>query len=265
MRYMTFRASCSYAGLANLLALRGIETTDREIALEMGLPYLFAYEDGAYLAGPMLQGARWFALYLQPRGLRLEERTVPREELKAELARSGPSMLGLRVSPEGKHAVLYTGVHDGRFCFLNNKWERSEEPETLALTEQELLSRTDAAVTVGTLAAVPPAPSEKAVRRRESAAVLTALGTELDAFCAGARDPEELRHARDPLFRALLLDGVTMLELLGEESLCGELRALQGQLMAALKVREDIPAGGILDTDRLRRAVEDYRALIEAG
>ncbi len=44
MKYMTFNASCAYAGLANIPERFGIETEDREIALAMGLPYLFAKE-----------------------------------------------------------------------------------------------------------------------------------------------------------------------------------------------------------------------------
>lgn len=83
MKYMTFNSSCSYAGLANLLSLRGLETEDRAIALDMGLPYLFAREDGRYLAGPMLQGKRWFDLFLLPRGFIMEERTVRREDAES--------------------------------------------------------------------------------------------------------------------------------------------------------------------------------------
>ena len=57
-KYMTFNSSCSYAGLANMLLRYGVDTQDREIAMDMKLPFLFAYEEGEYRAGPMLQGAR---------------------------------------------------------------------------------------------------------------------------------------------------------------------------------------------------------------
>ena len=45
MKYMTFNSSCSYAGLANLLSFYGVDIEDREIALQMGLPFLFDYMD----------------------------------------------------------------------------------------------------------------------------------------------------------------------------------------------------------------------------
>lgn len=56
MKYMSFNSSFSYTGLANILLLNGVDTEDREIALEMQLPYLFAKEDGVYRSGPLLQG-----------------------------------------------------------------------------------------------------------------------------------------------------------------------------------------------------------------
>ena len=59
MKYMTFNASCAYAGLANIPERFGIETEDREIALAMGLPYFFAKE-GEYTVKvlPLARGNR---------------------------------------------------------------------------------------------------------------------------------------------------------------------------------------------------------------
>lgn len=54
MVYMTFHSSCSYTGVANMLAQYHLTTDDRTIAMNMKLPYLFAYKDGIYMAGPML-------------------------------------------------------------------------------------------------------------------------------------------------------------------------------------------------------------------
>ena len=46
MKYMTFNSSCSYAGVANMLAQYHFAVDDRTIAMGMKLPYLFTYEDG---------------------------------------------------------------------------------------------------------------------------------------------------------------------------------------------------------------------------
>ena len=51
-----------------MLAQYHFAVDDRTIAMDMRLPYLFTYEDGIYMAGPMLQSADWFNLYLNPVG-----------------------------------------------------------------------------------------------------------------------------------------------------------------------------------------------------
>lgn len=260
MKYMTFNFSCSYAGLANLLALHGLDTEDRTIALDMGLPYLFALEDRRYVAGPMLQGKRWFDLFLLPRGFMMVEEAVRREDVSAYLQDHGPAMLGLRVSPESKHAVIYTSFYAGMYRFLNNKRRGSEEPDELFLTEEELLDRLDKNVTVGTV--VPTAPEKTGLRPLLSASLetLERMREDMLEFCRREPGPQEIREAMDPLFRALLLDGITMLELLGEQEVRGMLRTLQGQLLTA--VRENTILR--MDTELLERAVEGYAALITA-
>ena len=98
MKYMTFNASCSYAGLANLLDWYGVDVEDRVIALKMELPYLFAREGRRYLSGPMLQGAEWFDLYLHPIGFTFIERRLEREEVCSFLKDHPPACL-LYTSP----------------------------------------------------------------------------------------------------------------------------------------------------------------------
>ena len=73
MKYMTFNSACSFAGIANMLEQYGVDVTDREIALGMKLPYLFAYDEGAYVSGPMLQKEEWFNLYLNSIGFKLDQ------------------------------------------------------------------------------------------------------------------------------------------------------------------------------------------------
>lgn len=95
MKYMSFNSSCSYAGLANMLEYYGIETEDRQIALDMGLPFLFSKEENAYSAGPMLQTAEWFHLYLKPRGFRMTETRLQREAVVAVIERAEPEPVSL--------------------------------------------------------------------------------------------------------------------------------------------------------------------------
>lgn len=196
MKYMSFNSSCSYAGLANMLEYYGIETEDRQIALDMGLPFLFSKEENAYSAGPMLQTAEWFHLYLKPRGFRMTETRLQREAVVAVIERAEPEPVS-----------------------LGGYFQRSLE-------------------------------------------VLEELKTELTAFCAERRSLKELASARDGLFRAILLDAVTMLELLEETEIRGVLQRLQRQLLEVLKEGKPLILQNRIPVAALGEAIDRYAELI---
>ena len=228
MKYMTFNSSCSYAGIANLLSFYGVDTEDRTIALEMGLPFLFDYEDGCYVSGPMLQSAKWFNIYLETLGYTMTEREVNRYKLCDYLRDLQYAMLGIYVRGENKHAVIYTGLKDGKFCLLNNKWKESDEPDTLLLSEQELLQRVNEKVTVANL----------------------------------NKTACDIRASMNTLFRAILLDSITMLELIGETQISRKLKIVQGQFMDAVKQNRPLQLDQCLDIALLKSAIEEYINLI---
>ncbi len=262
MKYMTFNSSCSYAGIANLLSFYGIDTEDRTIALEMGLPFLFDYEDGCYLSGPMLQGAKWFDLYLNPIGYTMTEKEVNKEQLCDHLRGLQIAMLGVYVSERNKHAVIYTGMKDNKFCMLNNKWEQSDEPDTLLISDEELLRRVDETVTVGVLnkTACETVKTESMAKR--SIAVLQSLEKDIAGFCSQERSPAEIRASMDTLFRAILLDGITMLDLIGETLISQKLKIVQGQFMNAVKENKPLQLDRRLDMALLNSAITEYIDLI---
>lgn len=262
MKYMTFNSSCSFAGLANLLAFRGIDTTDWEIALGMDLPYLFSRDENGYCSGPMLQGAAWFDLYLRPRGLELEEVRLRREDVCSYLETVKNAMLGLRVSPERRHAVVYEGMEGGKYRFLNNKWANSQEPDVLFLSGEDLLGRLDSAVTAALLRETQPAEPDRLPLLRDSVEVLCCMREDIHAFCALERTPAQQRTAMETLFRALLLDGVTMLELLGKISPWAALKKAQGQLLAMVRRNCPLVPKQYLDLALMDGAIEEYQKLI---
>lgn len=263
VKYMTFRASCSYAGLANMLECHGFDTEDRRIALDMGLPWLFSCEDGVYCAGPMLQSADWFNLYLKPRGFCLEERSIAREDVCSYLRSVSGVMLGLCVTPQSRHAVVYTGMLDGKYRFLNNKRQDSPEPEILLLTETELLARLRDNVIIAILSEIPPQPSDLSFRFQESLRTLRHLKKDLVTFCQKRQAPQELAQGRDRLFRAVLLDAVTMLELIQEDGLKENLLLLQRQFLDALKEGRPLLLQNRLSMPLLIDTLEAYEALIQ--
>ncbi len=264
MKYMTFNSSCSYAGLANLLSFYGVDTEDREIAMQMRLPYLFAREDGSYLAGPMLQGARWFNLYLRPLGFSLSERQMGREEFCTSFQAGSPVMLGLRFSPKSKHAVIFTDWRDGKYKFLNNKRKDSPEPETLCLTEKELLERLDKTVVVGQLERMEPARIDYRPDLEKSVRTLQSLMLEIVDFCITGQSIFALQKARDDLFRPILVDGVTMLELLGnaEAEMIGMLKTVRTQFLDVIRAGHSERLEDALDMPKLIGPMAYYEHLI---
>ena len=263
MKYMTFNSSCSYAGIANMLALHSIGMEDRDIALSMCLPWLFAHEDGAYLAGPMLQSAKWFNLALHPIGFHLQEILSQKEQIPSLLQGLDCAMLGLKISENSKHAVVYAGKQKaGKLLFINNKWQQSDEPDTLLLDKEDLLTHLDDNVMVAKLQRCSPVREDITPLFAQSCQVLQKWKEEASAFCTQICTPTVRRNALNSLFRAVLLDGITMLDLIGETALAQDIRTLQGKLLQAMRENAPCAVADYLPLDDLRSCVDAYIALI---
>lgn len=266
MKYMTFNSSCSYAGLANLLALHGVDTEDAAIALDIGLPYMMDVQDGCYLAGAMLQGSRWFSLFLLPRGFRVEETRLPRRDVPAWLTGHAPAMLGLRISEQAKHAVVCTGYADGKLRFINSKRADTNEPDTLLLTAEELLLRLDASVMLASLHPCAPEQPDTAALRRRSIKVFRQYSAELMALCRQALPKAELLRKLNTHFRPLLVDEIAMMGLIGEGALAAELTQVQQAFLNALHGEaEALCLADVLPMDVLSQAINKLEKLLTSA
>ncbi|MBR5230871.1 MAG: hypothetical protein IKW00_01335 [Clostridia bacterium] len=263
MKYMTFNSSCAYAGIANMLAQEGLHMEDRDIALAMKLPYLFAYEDGAYLAGPMLQSAKWFDLALVPLGFRLHEESIHRSDVFASLRGKKSVMLGLKVTEESKHAVVFMGIEGDAARFINNKHADSDEPDSLLLNEKALSNRLDDTVILASLEHCAPARVDFAPLLRNSCEILHRWKQEAEAFCNKECSAEERMTALNPLFRALLLDGITMADLTGDAERAGRMRALQQKLLSTLRIPQPLILAQHLPLPDLLSLADELITLIQ--
>lgn len=264
MKYMTFNSSCSYAGVANMLEQYGVDTDDRAIAMGMKLPYLFACEDGAYMAGPMLQSAEWFNLFLNPLGFKMCETEVPAEQVVDYLKQQKTAMLGLQVDENIKHAVVYTGSQDGKLVFQNNKWEHDPFPAQLQLADTEILNRIDSSVMVATLKKIYPKEVNLYSKLVASVSVIQQNLAEIRSVCTRQETVGSLRSMLNTLFRPFLLDGITMLGLLGDEELANKFSHIQKSFLNALRqdsAKVVVLADHISMAD-LQSAVDEYVRLI---
>lgn len=265
MKYMTFNSSCSYAGVANMLEQYGVDTDDRSIAIGMKLPYLFSCEDGVYKAGPMLQSAEWFNLYLHPIGFDMTEKEVPAAQVLEYLKQQKTAMLGLQVDDSGKHAVVYIGSQDDKLVFLNNKWEHTDAPEQIVLLEAELIAQIGNSAMIATLEPIPPKAIDLSTRLGNSVAVIRQNLAEIREICSREETVALLRSRLNTVFRPLLLDGITMLGLLGNDKLASRFTEIQRLFLNAL--RQDattiVRLGDYLPVDKLTAAAEEYILLIQ--
>lgn len=265
MKYMTFNSSCSYAGIANMLEQYGVNTTDREIALGMKLPYLFVYDDGAYVSGPMLQKAEWFDIYLNSIGFQLIEKKISADKVVDYLKEQKTAMLGIKMGNAGKHAIVYIGMEADELIFINNKWEKEEVLSVIRFTEEGLREKIDSEVVVATLQQVNPAKVCIWGKLEESVSVLQANVLEIIELCNKEVTVEYLQSKLNTLFRPLFLDGITMLNLIGETEFAEEWKVMQGNLLRALRQdkRQNVQLGEYISTNKLQDLIQKYMELIK--
>ena len=261
MKYMHFKASCSYTALAAIMEIIGVDTEDYEIALDIKLPWLFSKEVGAYISGPMLQGAKWFNLWLLPRGYRIVDTMIDREELCGYLRTHKPAMLGIH-TPYGKHAVVFT-KYDGIYHFINPSHENSGERTELSFSEEELLTLVDHEIMVGMVIPTEAEPQLLTPYLNDSISAIRKNCADIEDFSSEKHDPNAYFPVMNSLFRPLLLDGITMLELAGETALAKDFTALQQQFMSFMRGTRDDALQDTLSLDRLHDLTERYANLIE--
>lgn len=265
MKYMTFNSSCSYAGIANMLEQYGIDTTDREIALGMKLPYLFVYDDGTYVSGPMLQKAEWFDIYLNSIGFQLIEKKISADKVADYLKDQKTAMLGIKMENAGKHAIVYIGMEADELIFINNKWEKEAVPSEIKFAEEELREKIDAEVVVAILQTINATKVSMIDKLEESLVVLQANVSEIIELCNKEVTVEYLQSKLNTLFRPLFLDGITMLNLIGETEFADEWKVMQGNLLGAIRAdkNQSIRLGEFISADKLQILAQRYAELIK--
>lgn len=259
---MHFNSSCSYAGLANILEMMEYDTEDYQIALDMNLPYLLNYEEesGCYQSGPMLQSAKWFNLYLEPRGFFYTEQWVEKNNLPDNL-RPG-MMLGIQVTPRSKHAVVFLEKKDERFFFLNNKYQNSEEEELLSLSEEDLLERLPEFVMTGRIERCEAKKIDLIPLYQKSISNWERLRKEVQEFVSEVQTPQNMKLSMNRLFRPLLLDGITMMQLLEKEKQVETLQDLQKKYLAVVRGEKEVRLADEFDCAAFDEVVDEFISLI---
>ncbi len=267
MKYQTFNASCCYAALANMLDDFSLDLEDRDIALGAQLPYMLRFDpaNNRFLAGPMLQGAEWFDLYLAPRGMRFTERSFTAGAAVNFLSTADTRVMLAVDVPDGRQALVFEGVRGSRFHFISSKWQDAEGAERYMFTAAELLDRIDPeANALGWVELSPKKPVDFLEKLYQTLECIPKYHASLQKFCAVEREKIALRWAMEPLFRPLMVDLLTMMELAGEARLVLMIKVLRRSLGEAFAAEEEslVPFDYISE-QQLGEALDRYTEIVQ--
>lgn len=264
IKYMNFNMSCSYAGLANLLMEKRIDTEDTEIVKVINIPYIFQYdkEQETYLAGPLLQGKKWFDYYLNPLGMMFKEEFIDKENVCKFLDHTKTQcMIGLNLG--NRHAVIYQGKEQEKYKFLNNKRETDGSPDYYLFTEEELLEKLNIQNAIGYITHLEIAITSD--NKHEICLSLNHLAQykkELYTFCHQEQTPQTLRDTMNKLFAAPLLHVLSMMELIGETEMVEELLEIRTQYMDAIRQPQSLKLIDHIQYQKFENVLNNYQKLI---
>jgi len=119
MKYMTLKGSCCFCSLAYILSGFGIDTSDREIILRAGLPFIFAYNSlyDTFHTGTQLQTPSHLNLYLYHYGLSSEHHLHSKEAVIEFILKYPRTMTSICLA-HGPHAVVFESLKNNKFIFL---------------------------------------------------------------------------------------------------------------------------------------------------
>ena len=265
MKYMHFNSSCSYASIANLLYLKGIDTEDYMIAKAINLPYILLKDGGAYLAGPMLQSKAIFDIYLNSIGYEfVKEKHYKNDVLDILKEANENYMLGVNISMSNKHAIIFIEYKDNVFSFINNKFEESDEPGRFTWTAEELMDRLDEVTHLAHLEKISAKKVDLKEILVESIKNLGTLKEDIVNFSKKEITQFELRESMNSLFRAAILDSAAMFELIEEDVLLTRTKEIQKEFITVIKEgRERLVLEKEMDISGLADVLDEWEYLMK--
>ena len=257
---MHFNSSCSYCAVAYILSSFNIEVEDTDIALKIGLPYIFTYEKGEYLAGPMLQSSKYFNLFLNPLGLALKENCIKKDELLGYINDRKNVMFGLKTD-FGKHAVVLINRSNNLYSFFNPSWEESNQEKIINLSKEDLLSRVDGEIVIGEIKQTQKTMNNLESIYRASLVNLEQYEKDILDFIDEDNDKEEYQKHLDSLFRPLLLDGLSMMVLINNDEIAKTMKEAQTLLLDF--IRDKAKLNVLLFREKICIIITKYKEIIK--
>ncbi len=227
MKKITFERSDKLAGVASMLEYFGYEAQDRDIALGMEAPYLFVQDEGIWRAGSRLYHPEWINLYLEPRGFRMEEGVLPRDDVGAFLRSHCPVLMQMKLEKGILTPVVFKGYADGRYHFESIGWGKDGGFQALSLSVPMMKRRLHDEVLVCTLEPCEPHPVDFVPCLKATLDGLGQYRQEVMDACMQTVNRAAYQEMQTTLLRALMRDLRPMIQLIPDMMLSAELRCLE--------------------------------------
>ncbi len=271
MKYMTFRGSHVYTCIAILLEDFKINKFDKDIALEMRMPYLFMRQEMsktkiAYTAGTRLQSKIWFDLFLNHYDLEFIEEHITKLQTLTMLQNLSKfkrkALLSLHMDDK-QYAVVFSH-HDlmtDTYIFIMPEQIESPNYRYIELHEENLLNYLADHVHIGFINPTKDKTYTIVDAIKDSLKALDDYLNYVTEWCDTKRTKHRQIEGYDMVFRALIVDVRRMMKLKGEDKLHDQLNRLSHAYVKYLRSREErfvIPL-----KNEFREAILSYRAFIE--
>ena len=266
-KYQSFNSSCAYAGIANLLLKFGVDVEDRDIIINSNAAYQVLYnkEKNAFSAGYKVQGKYWFNCFLNMIGFEYIEVSTNIDDYISRLQSNiEPHIIGLWINDIERHVHNYIGIENNKYKFLNNKWIDSNENDFLYLNETEIRSVNRYELKYGYL--------QKLNFRYESFDKTYFLRT-LDnieyyliflKYNFKVEKPIEVHiKEKETIYRTLLLDMQSMLEILGYLEMSETIKLLRSSYLRGLKKDAIFSLNDILNFNEIETCILFFKNVVE--
>ena len=138
----------------------------------------------------------------------------------------------------------------------------SDAPTEIVFNEMQLLQALDDITIVGSILECPKSNYDKRKILDQSTLVLRKLYSEIEKFSKSPHSDEEYKEAMDVIFRAILLDGITMLEISGQNNLAESFIKIQRDFLAFMKGNKKGILADTISLEELQILVLRYEKLI---
>ncbi len=236
---MSFNRACSYTCLAYMIEDFALDYSDSDIVIEMKLAYLFFNDSKSnyYYSGAMLQGKKWFDLFLNRHHLDFRENIIQKEDIIKYIRDSSKKlMIGLNLDL-GKHAMVYCPTLTEVYRFMNPHYKDDGESDYIVYTEKQLLEKLDDEVSVGYVIYDTNIQGSDEHIYYESKYYLGKYIADFVEFCETERTMDEINNRREGLFSPLLLTIIPLLELEEEKEIVSCLLILQKDYIRGIQTK----------------------------